>query len=204
MNGTNIGGFDLSAPADTNSAGLGDDVLRSIKSTFQTALNDEHVFDSAGGVVGHHRPGSAKAYFGTQSQVSSSGTDGRLMVTSDTSRLFGVGSGGTVFLGDPRMIAASEWPSGAGVSPARHFWQDEWGYGITSSSGSTVVTIPNSGYSGMPIIMLSHQVTSPLASAPALSYMTISASVFHVRAVGSGSLVSDIAFTWMSRGTRAL
>src|SRR5213080_1767111 len=48
-------------------------------------------------------PGSARAFFGTQSQVSAS-KSGRLMLTSDTSRLYAVGTGAPSLLGSRTAI----------------------------------------------------------------------------------------------------
>src|SRR3989475_6858754 len=95
------------APADTDSVGQGDDEIRSLKTSIRNGMAEEHIWPSAsGGNFGVHLLGSARAYYGTQSLVSSSGTDGRLMVTSNTSRLFHVGSAGTMFLGGRQVISA--------------------------------------------------------------------------------------------------
>src|SRR5690242_18663246 len=90
-------GWDETVPADSENAGLGAGRIRSLETTVQQVLDSEHNFPASGGAnTGYHRLGSARAFYGTQSTVSSSGTDGRLMVTSDTSRLFGTGSGGKI------------------------------------------------------------------------------------------------------------
>ena len=103
IGGANIGTWDEGVPDANESVGLGDDRIRSTKSTVRTALDSEHVWSSSGGTVGQHRYGSARAFYGAQSAVSASDTsvvaDGRMMIASDTSRLFGVGSTGTVLLG---------------------------------------------------------------------------------------------------------
>lgn len=208
IGGANGIGWDESSPSVSESAGLGASRIQSLETSLRQALDSEHNWPSAGGAnVGYHRYGSARAYVGTQSQVSSSGSDGRLMQTSDTSQLFGVGSGGTTLLGGPRVISMADFP---GTVPQRFQWVDEWGYGVTSSSGSTVVTIPNSGYSGVPYVMAISRGTGPGAATSAiglLSYTTVDGATFHVRsgtAGGGASLVSGIEFTWFSRGTRAL
>jgi hypothetical protein len=107
MNGVHIA-WDEAAPAGSESIGNGDNRIRSMKTDLRTALDDEHVFPSSGGTAGLHRVGSGRAFYGTQSRVSASTTsapagDGRLMLTSDTSALFGVGSGGTVFIGGNKV-----------------------------------------------------------------------------------------------------
>src|SRR2546426_7372782 len=95
-----------SPPADTDSVGQGDDEIRSLKTSIRNGMAEEHLWPSAtGGNFGVHLLGSARAYYGAQSLVSSAGTDGRLMVTSDTNRLFHVGSAGTLFFGGRQGIS---------------------------------------------------------------------------------------------------
>lgn len=195
-------GWDESVPSDSESAGLGDDRIRSLKSSLRLGLAEEHVWGSAGGDVGQHLRGSAKVYVGPQSAVSSAGTEGKLQFASDTSRLFGVGSAGTVLFGGPRVIEMADYP---GAVPQRHQWVEEVGYGVTSSSGSTVVTFPNSGYSGAPYVFLTQRVTSSLSLAGILSWTSVSGTVCHVRAVAAdASLAADVEFVWRSLGTRVL
>ncbi len=91
MAGVNIG-WDNTSPTSVGLAGQGDDELRSFKSNVQGGLNAEHIWPSSGGASGAHRAGSARIFSGAESAVSSADTSGRLMVTSDTSRLFAVGS----------------------------------------------------------------------------------------------------------------
>src|SRR5690242_799191 len=113
-----------SSPAGGDNAGLGAGEFRSLKTALRTALDAEHNFPAAGGDAGAHRLGSGRPYVGLQSAVSSSGTDGRVMVTSDTSRFFHVGSGGTSFIGGPTVISAGSYP---GTVPQRFIWVEEWG-----------------------------------------------------------------------------
>src|SRR6185436_16344531 len=144
-------GWDENSPPDTESAGLGDDRIRSLRTSLRVGLDGEHVWPSASGDAGVHRLGSGRPYYGLQSAVSSSGSDGRLMQTSDTSRLFGVGSGGTSFIGGPTVLSAGSFP---GTVPQRHYWAEEFGEGKTAASGTTTVGFPNSGYSGKPFVFL--------------------------------------------------
>lgn len=212
MNGASGIGWSETDPADTESAGLADDRMRSIKTSVRQSLDDEHNFPSSGGNnVGYHRYGSARAYVGTQSRVSSSGTEGRLMVTSDTSRLFGVGSGGTVLLGAGPTSLSLGSTYGQTTFPQRSHWVEEIGDGVLNSSGTTQITFPNSGYSGQPRLWL--QVIAQSATAiggglTLLSYVTegkTTASVFGCRSTdGSNSNVSGVYFVWRSLGTRAL
>src|SRR5947207_2813966 len=98
-------------PAETDIADAAP--IRSIETAIRNAMASEHNWPSTGGAsTGYHLLGSARPFYGVESNVSSSGTDGRLMVTSDTSRFFHVGSDGTMFLGSQRAISAGSSPVG--------------------------------------------------------------------------------------------
>lgn len=203
MNGANGIGWDESVPADTESLGLTDDRIKSVKTSVRAGLDDEHNFPSAGGNnVGYHRLGSARPYYGPQSAVSSAGTDGRLMHASDTSRLFGVGSGGTTLLGGPTVLLMADF---AGTVPQRHYWAVEIGGDTTSSDGSRSVTIPNSGFSGIPRTFLQLRADS-VASAygVSLGLTPVSGSQFVVTSVSGGVYAASQEFFWVSIGTRVL
>lgn len=187
------------SPADSDSAGLGDDQIRSLKTSIRVGLDSEHVWPSSGGDAGVHRLGSARANVGVQSLVSSSGTDGRLYETSDTSRLFHVGSGGTSYIGGATVISAGSFP---GSQPQRHVWVEEFGEGLTAS-GSTIITIPNSGYSGRPFI----QVTAynPNIVAQIMTISNVATAQFTVRSCATDLLGnSSVSFFWRSVGSRVL
>lgn len=207
MNGASGIGWDENSPADTESLGLGDDRIRSIKSSVRAGLDDEHNWSSSGGNgIGYHRYGSARPFFGTQSRVSSSGTDGRLMLTSDTSRLFGAGSGGTVFLGGSQVVSVA---TNADTAGGRHHWVEEFGIAVTGSGGTVTVTFPNSGYSGAPYIWLQliNHPPSQLSADVVLSVETTtngtSVNVWAVASV-NGDMNAGARFFWRSLGTRAL
>lgn len=205
MNGVNIGTFDSTVPADTESLGLTDDRIRSVKTTLQQVLDDEHVFAAAGGTVGQHRLGSARPYFGAQSTVSSSGTDGRLMVASDTSRLFGVGSGGTVLLGaGPGSLSIGSTPGA--TFPQRHYWVEEVGFGTTNADGNLGVTFPNSGFSGIPYVFASHATIGDraLPVAVAIYNLTQSGCTIACWVTSSVGSQSNAPVYWRSLGTRVL
>lgn len=203
MNGVNIGTFDSTQPPDTQSAGLGDDQIRSTKTTLQQVLDDEHNFPSAGGsAVGYHRLGSARPYFGTQSRVSSSGTDGRLMMTSDTSRLFGVGSGGTVFLGGSQSLSVG---TNADTAGGRSHWVEEFGEGITGALGSVAVTFPNSGFSGRPYLSVTPFGPGVNPFVPVVEAASATAfTVVTYSDTATPTVASNASFFWRSIGTRAL
>ena len=164
-------------------------------------LDGEHVWPSGGGDAGVHRLGSARAYVGTQSQVSSSGTDGRLMWTTDTTRLFHVGSGGTRLVGGDTVLS---FDSDMGLT--RHRWTAQYGEGRTAS-GTTVITIPNSGFSGIPFIFVTPRITSLVADGGAciLWVSGVGNTQFTVNSrLTDGATTSNHSFYWQSLGSRVL
>lgn len=205
MNGTTtVVGWDLTVPADTEVVGLGDDRMRSIKSSAQAALNDEHNFPSSDGTgFGYHRKGSARPYYDTTSRISSDGTDGRLMLTSDASTLYGLTAADKIFLGGPNVISAYTAPS---TFPQRFQWIESFGTGITGAAGNVRITYPGSGFSGIPI--LSVTAGSNGTTPQFLSIMESKTTNFVV--VGydcSGGTVPQLAimlFHWRSTGTVAI
>lgn len=205
MNGANIGTFDLAVPADTESMGLTDDRIRSVKSTFQQALNDEHVFPTTGGsAVGYHRYGAARTFYGAQSLVSSSGTEGRLMLTSDTSKLFAVGSGGTVFIGGSQVISVG---TNADTAGGRHNWVEYFGAGMTDSGGNISVTFPDSGFSGIPYFFASLATNNASSGgAYGISAFAVSATIAKVQVWQTDTLASvqSAHVVWRSLGTRVM
>lgn len=201
IGGSNIA-WDNTTPPDTESAGLGDDRIRSLKSSIQEGLNNEHNWSSGGGAnTGYHLPGSARAFYATQSLVSSSGTDARLMQTSDTSRLFHVGSAGTSLIGGATIISAGSYP---GTTPQRHYWALEFGEGVTNSSGSSVVLIPNSGFSGIPFTLVTQTNTPLVGSAKVLWVGAMTATQFNVSSVNLSGSGLATNFYWYSIGSRVL
>lgn len=195
-------GWNESSPQGSDSLGLGDDEIRSLKTSVRIGLDGEHVWPSGGGDAGAHRLGSARPYVGTQSLVSSAGTDGRLMFTSDTSCLFGVGSGGTSFIGGPTVISAGSFPGGL---PQRHYWATEFGIAIIpSGSVGTTISFPNSGYSGSPYVLITpfqnitSYLTMPFVDSVAATNFTARTQDGLVAKVGGNQ------FTWLSIGSRVL
>jgi len=186
-------------PAGSESLGLGDNRIRSLKTSVRVGLDAEHVWPSASGDAGVHRLGSARPYYGAQSLVSSTGTDARLMQTSDTSRLFGVGSGGTSFLGGPTVISAGSFP---GTVPQRAIWVEEFGQGKTVS-GLTIVSFPNSGFSTTPFVQVTAYNTNIVAQIMTLT--SVSATQFGVRSCATDlGGTSSTTFFWRAIGQRTL
>ena len=84
-------------PADGDFVSVGASVIRSTRSYIQSAMSQEHFYGD--GPSGAHREGSARAFFGPASAISSADTTGRLMATSDTSEFYYVGTPGTYRIG---------------------------------------------------------------------------------------------------------
>lgn len=193
--------WDETSPPDASSAGLGDDAIRSLKTSLRGGLEVEHVWPSATGEAGVHRLGSARAYVGTQSQVSSSGTDGRIMFASNTSQFFHVGSGGTSLIGGSRVLSVG---TTVGFTyPQRHQWVEEFGLArIASGSTLTSVTFPNSGYSGVPFVWWAQNETDGVATAAIDFIVACAMTPTGFTLMGTGS--SGYTVAWFSRGTRVL
>lgn len=142
--------------------------------------------------------GSGRPFYGLQSAVSSTGTDGRLMQTSDTSQFFHVGSGGTAFVGGARSISAGSYP---GSVPQRHQWIMEFGAGTTDINGAATVSYPNSGFSGVPVLNVS--VVGTINTVIAIQTPTASSFGVVTGDPASGA-VGLLPFYWQSVGTRVL
>lgn len=128
-------GWDETVPADAENAGLGASRIRSLETTVQQVLDSEHNFPASGGAnTGYHRLGSARPFYAQQSFVSSSGTDGRLFVASDTSRFYHVGSGGTMLLGGHTGVLHTDT-----TVPQTAAWIEDSGASyVTNTAGVTV------------------------------------------------------------------
>lgn len=195
-----------SAPANSDNLGLGAQEIRSFKTAVRTGLDAEHVWPSTGGDAGVHRLGSARAYVGPASQVSSSGTEGRLLVNSTDSSLWHVGP--TVgLLGHPFALITTN-ASGTTYAPAARVYTSVQ-YGVNRTGSAGVVsrhTFSGSGFSGVPML----QVTPLDADSSGAGYGTI-VRVLSVSNVGFTVVAEDtqstnqsnVTFYWMSIGTTA-
>src|SRR2546430_953246 len=186
-------------PAETDIADAAP--IRSIVTSLRNGLAVEHNWPNASGAnFGYHLLGSARAFYDVESNVSSSGTDGRLLVTSDTSRLFHVGSAGTMLLGGQNVLSMGSSPVGG----QRYYWATEVG---TAPGGGTI-TFPNSGFSGLPFVTVS-MLTSPLNGvlAPIITQVTSTNFILLVYSAQNQSVPLSASLTsvmWMSVGTRVL
>lgn len=212
IGGANIGTWNEAVPAGSESVGLGDDRIRSIKTQTRTGLDSEHFWDSSGGTVGVHRAGSARVFYGTESQVSASGLtsitsyhEGRLMQTSDTSRLFGVGPGGKAMLGaGPLSLSMQTSVAGMLGENQLYYWAMDAGFVLSQQSTHNVLF--NSSYSGIPIVVVSigTQVIGSNDPGRCWKFDTIGVSGF------SGQIVltengdaATAGIMWYSIGTRS-
>lgn len=219
MSGVTIS-WNEAEPPITEAAGIGYTRIQSDKTSTRMGLAAEHLWPSAGGLSGAHLLGSARVFYGTQSRVSSDGTDGRLMLTSDTSNLFAMTSAASVFIGGQRVISAFTAPS---TLPQRHQWVESFGTSQTPAGESVAtITYPDSGFSGIPFVTVTpiggFGWVSPYA--PDFTGLVYAAQLARSRTtdfvvqgfVGDPSagssfsfhLSQGIAFQWRSLGTRAL
>lgn len=145
-------GWNESAPADADNAGTADDQLRSLKTAIRTGLEDAMYWQDGSSLAsaGQMKPGKARAFFDVQSRVSGN-TDGCLMITSDTSRLFAVPSGASLFLGSARVIENALLPVG----------ESRWVQStFTMENGTSGRTTFNPVYDNTPSVVISAQTAS--------------------------------------------
>lgn len=145
-------GLNTATPSGTSQAGLAPSDFQSIKTTFQTALDSEHLMSASGGAnSGAHRLGSARAFYAANSKLSSSDTDGRLFIDSTNSRLHHAGSTNTMLLGGQYTVL------GAGnlgvLSLVTQGFGIETAFGrMMNGSTSTVITLANTWVSATPFV----------------------------------------------------
>jgi hypothetical protein len=138
-------GWDETAPADGDPASSGDDAIRSVKTNISEGLGTSMYWPgTAGGSTasaGIMKPGAARTFYGTQSQVSAA-QSGQMMYASDTSRLYYVGATGPAYLGGQFGVdhakhptAGSRWHLASGISNNGGLIA----YGVTYGAPPTVV-----------------------------------------------------------------
>lgn len=195
--------WNQAAPADTDNAGAGAGEFRSLKTSLEAGLAVEHNWPTVSGPnFGVHLPGSARAYYDLQSNVSSTGTDGRLMVASDVSRLFHVGSGGTMLLGGASalMVMGAAAPSGDYLSN----WASEMTTMVSDAQGRISWTFA-SAYNGAPFVLATAGPQNGAAAIvlPLVDRVTASdVSLLVINAAGVGNPARTV--TIMSIGSRLL
>jgi len=162
--------WDENDPADADVVGTGAADIRSTKTNLRGALDSEHHFASAGGAgMGAHRKGSAVAFYGAASAVSSSDTEGRLMLTSDTTRLYHVASAITHFVGGRFAVEAAPATNILNsrlTSAVTQIWALECGgFQVPANSNGTTVTLQNTYVSAVAMVTL---ISGVSCSVPAL------------------------------------
>lgn len=211
IGGFNAGTWDETVPAGAESVGLGYARIESVKSTVRQGLDSEHVWAASGGTIGQHRAGSARAFYGPQSQVSASNSasttsvvdDGRMMVTSDTSRLFGVNSLGTVLLG-PGPLGLSVGSYTPVSFPQRLYVATEVGFDFSATSAHSVAFA--SAFSAAPFVQVSASTVASAASNPLdIKLLALTTTGFQCHLVDSTSGAGVFgAVQWFAVGHRAL
>jgi len=161
--------WDESVPSSSSNAGLGEQDIRSIKTSVRNALDSEHIFSSTGGAAtGAHRPGSAVAFFGASSKISSSDTDGRLYIDSTNSRFHHVGSADTMLLGGQYSVL------GGGITiqgtttyskVTQCFAMEASQYTFFNASTSTTVTLQNTYVNAVAFVQQIPSATAPATAA---------------------------------------
>lgn len=198
--------WDETSPPDSELAGLGATRIRSEKTSTRAGLNSEHNWPSTGGAgTGYHLYGSARPFYIAQSLVSSSGTDGRIAQTSDTSRLFSVGSQGTILYGDACVLSMGS----SNMSwPQTWCWQMEASSFTVDATAGAVVSYTKP-FSNVPYTVASALLPSGSSfSVVVVRIVNAAAGSFGAYAInglsGSSATVGPITIAWHSIGTRPL
>jgi len=190
-------------PGDIPNADLAS-LLTSNKQAFDGAVG-KHFFwnESSGASAGIPRlsdgsfgPGSARAFYITQSQVSSATSrDALLAVTSNTSRLFAMTSTASVLVGSKNAVVAGA-PSAATITAGcRILVQSGSSGGLTQAGSPWIINFPIA-YAVAPLVLVTTAysiATAPLSPSVAASTGSISVGVN-----GSGSACTVY---WRSEGT---
>ncbi len=149
MSGTTIG-FDCTTPAVGDFASLGPSVIQSFKTSVVSALDAEHGFPASGGLAGYHRAGSARAFVGLSSQISSADTAGRMMAAGQ--KLYYVGSDGTWPIGGRTVPYIESGSLAASITSGHRFASS-----VTTGSTSTFLVAAFFGvvFDAVPVVMAS-------------------------------------------------
>ena len=215
--------WDENDPADADLVGLGAGDIRSTKTNLRGALDSEHHFAAAGGTSGAHRKGSAVAFHGAASAVSSSDTEGRLMITSDTSRLYHVASSITMYMGgravpEAALVMNDRLVPSTYTSTVTQAWAMECGAGqIPVGSANTAITLQHTYIRAAAVFnpaiasgspgWASYTVQAVNPATAAGSFTGATMTVYSMNAAGNNEALtsgSTLDFTYMVMGFRAL
>ena len=194
-------GWNEAEPSDSSAANLGATELRSLKTTLATALANAMYWPGSGGAsaasAGLPLPGKWRAFFGPQSAVSAY-ADGALYVTSDTSRLFGVGSGGTMFLGSAQALEQAAVPGGNArwvLSSGTAVASSAFSYGSVSSGAlQSPLT-----YNGLPVVTYSLTSSSVTVLVGVITSLGLGGATIAAYNLAGSPSVSTVY--WQSLGT---
>ena len=194
-------GWDNTVPAAGDDAGLGDDEFRSFKTSIQTLVDAEHEFSTTGGTnTGRHRPGSAMAHFDVESNVSAGDVAGRLYVTSNTTRLYTLGtssSSASLFLGSTRVIEQA-----GTTGDTNSIWVEETG--MDNTVGGPIGVAFSAVYNVRPIVTcsaVSTGVSGPVFTS--ISSVSIGGFIGTSRyVIGGTTSPSASSIHWRSIGTK--
>lgn len=181
-------------------------VLTNQKAAFRAAI-EKHLFwtDSSGASAGIPRlsdgsfgPGAARAFYGPASQVSAVSVNVKLMLTSDTSRFYVLGSGTSVLLGGKNAIVSGAPNSPTITAGCRVLVQSSYVTNVTTAATS-VATYPVA-YAVAPIIMLT--AAGSVATHGWRPYMTPGSPSATTLGIGVAGLAgSACTVFWRSEGT---
>jgi hypothetical protein len=123
---------------------------------------------------------------------------------SDTSRLLHAGSSGVNYIGGARTVSIGSTPA---VLNTHHFVEEFGDITLTGIGASSVVTIPNSGYSGRPWIFLGQcesigSTPGTVSLAGTMGAFGVSKTTFTIMISGVGGSTETIV--WRSVGSRVL
>lgn len=202
--------WDVTTPSGSSLVGQGPSVFTTMKSSLQSGLDAEHLWPDVGGYAGVHRAGSARVFFGTASQVSSADTDGRLMLTSDTSRLYAVPNSQTSYLIGGRFVVHhhpvhNNFGSNL-TSLVTQFWATETGQcSLPNGSSSTAITLKHTYLAGAHASVQMATTTGFLAhlSTASVAGATLTLSKF-LASNGASSTTGDYGLTYQVTGRVAL
>ena len=183
------------------------------KIAFRQAI-EKHSFwtDSSTNSIGQTRlsdgsfgPGSARAYFDTQSRISASDEstkplEGRLFVTSDTSRLFGFGAG-PVLLGSKNAIVYQTGSQATIAQNNRVLLCSSIQSVVATSSGTSYASVvfPVT-YNAAPRVLVT-PISSVTVRVSIPSVLTITTSGFSVSFRLFSGTEQAANFYWRSHGT---
>jgi len=192
-------GLNTAVPSSTSQAGVGYQDLQSIKTTFQQVLDSEHNMPSSGGAnSGVHRKGSAVVFVGAASAISSTDTDGRLMLDTTNGRLQHAGSSDTQFLGGRYVVESAKTMHKAGASDTTSRITQVWAMEAGSAqflpgSSTTVITLNQTFITAVATTAINHASTTFIGGVPGANVSGNQLAIGNVifSSTGTGTVVNS-------------